>query len=266
MNNKNKTITLTMLAIAALVWALPILAAQAQEPQTSVVGLQPYVDAENAFRLNVPAGWITSNEKTDENAQDKQILEILDSASGQVVGLCPQSSAEHKIGEGLQCTYTASSKDFTVGIDKYYFDLPQAIQFADVIEDGRNVTTDDLLAYELTQLRGRFGYMDVQVVSEVNNVTNLVDAETGEIIANNVPTKTVEVSYIDSNFGPPARVDQMMFAVWNNPEGNSDPETGVKAFLVNTAYDNADVQNTPVGTTLQRPDIKEIFSTFELVE
>lgn len=89
-----------------------------------------------------------------------------------------------------------------------------------------------MLAFELEQARGApigdpFANTNIRVISETDRTTNLVDAETDEVIANDVQVKEVQYTYRSyvaeaNNLPVPDEIRTRLFAVYNNPEGNED--------------------------------------------
>ena len=110
--------------------------------------------------------------------------------------------------------------------------------------------------------------VNIQVVSETDRTTNLIDAESGEVIASDVQVKEVQYTYRDyvaeaNNLPEPDHIETIMLVVYNNP-GGIDEIDDVRAFKLEVGKQDANVVTTPPGTMLQRPEVRQVFNTFEL--
>ena len=153
---------------------------------------------------------------------------------------------------------------------------PAAVAYRAVIDASGTITTDDLLAFELEQARGApigdpFANTNIQVISETDRTTNLVDAETDEVIANDVQVKEVQYTYQSyvseaNNLPVPDEIRTRLFAVYNNPEGNEDTND-VRAYMISVGIpsEGETVQDSPPGETLRRPPVRTVFDSFELI-
>jgi hypothetical protein len=230
-----------------------------------------YTDTVNGFRVQVPDGWIAENLRetsvVELNEEERRnVLEAVGAGGEQVARLCPQSTAKPIIGGGgFECPITADP--IIIGVKKYDFDLDNMQPFADIIEGGGDIATHDLLAFELRNGPTRMlagTTLDENVVSAVDRTTNLVDADTGEVIANNVQVKIVEYTY-SSQFtranNLPDNISLVMFVVYNDPESDE-----VEGYQVSVGLEGANVVNTPPGSIMtQIPTVKQIFDSFVLV-
>jgi hypothetical protein len=229
-----------------------------------------YTDIVNGFRIQVPEGWMAENLRetsvVDLNEEERRnALEVVGAGGEQVARLCPQSTAEPIIGGEFQCPITADP--LIIGVKKYDFDLDNMQPFGDIIGSGGDIATHDLLAFELRNGPTRMlagTTLDENVVSAVDRTTNLVDADTGEVIANNVQVKIVEYTY-SSQFtranNLPDNISLVMFVVYNDPESDE-----VEGYQVSVGLEGANVVNTPPGSIMtQIPTVKQIFDSFVLV-
>ena len=153
---------------------------------------------------------------------------------------------------------------------------PAAVAYRAVIDASGTITTDDLLAFELEQARGApigdpFANTNIQVISETDRTTNLVDAETDEVIDNDVHVKEVQYTYRSyvseaNNLPVPDEIRTRLFAVYNNPEGNEDTND-VRAYMISVGIpsEGETVQDSPPGETLRRPPVRTVFDSFELI-
>jgi hypothetical protein len=190
-----------------------------------------------------------------------------------------QQEAQPIIGGGSDCVQSATvaSGTYTMGVGQYDFDLDAAVAYRAVIDVGGTITTDDLLAFELEQARGApigdpFANTNIQVISETDRTTNLVDAETDEVIANDVQVKEVQYTYRSyvseaNNLPVPDEIRTRLFAVYNNPEGNEDTND-VRAYMISVGIpsEGETVQDSPPGETLRRPPVRTVFDSFELIQ
>ena len=75
-------------------------------------------------------------------------------------------------------------------------------------------------------------------------------------------------SYVSeaNNLPVPDEIRTRLFAVYNNPEGNEDVND-VRAFViaVGVPSEGETVQDSPPGEALQRPPVRQVFDSFELV-
>ena len=236
------------------------------QAQLQDVQQQQYTDAENGFRVQVPAGWISVNllESSGADLDEDARLDVLNAlryATEGIADFCPQNTAETVIGGGYDCPIMPSP--MTIQVRKYNFETDRAIALANVIESGGNITTRDLWAFERGDEQTRRA--DVTVTSEIDGTTNLTDADTGEILATNIPTKIVE--YTSKALGaqpswPPDRTDLRMFVVYNDPEDEAE----VTAFeIIVATIDRENKVLTPPGTLMQRPEVRQIFDSFEVL-
>ena len=234
-----------------------------------------YTDEENGFRFQIPAGW-TAEESTIELSDDA--LNLIGDIRHARVTICPEESAQPIIRCGSDCVQssTVASGTYTIGVGQYDFNLDAAAAFREVIDQGGTITTDDLLAFELEDARGAeigspLANVNIQVINEMDRTTNLVDADTGEVIANDVQVKEVQYTYRGyvaeaNNLPVPDEIRTRLFAVYNNPEGNEDAND-VRAFVIAVGIpsEGETVQDSPPGETLQRPPVRQVFDSFELV-
>jgi hypothetical protein len=68
-----------------------------------------------------------------------------------------------------------------------------------------------------------------------------------------------------NNLPEPDLIETIQLVVYNNPEGNENIDD-VRAFKLEVGAQDANVQTTPPGTMLQRPEVRQIFDSFQLVE
>jgi hypothetical protein len=250
-------------------------------PPTTPTAPTQYTDEEHGFRVQLPANWIVDDAADYGEGSDEELstvsLELLGVGGAPAGTLCPQEAGELQIGGETDCFIPEGSDLISVGVKQYMFDLEHMQQFASIIESGRNITTDDLLIFELERavapaslVGTQFANTDVQVISETDRTTNLVDAESGEIIASDVSVKEVQYTYRDyvaeaNNLPDPDHIETILLVVHNNPEGNEETDD-VRAFKLEVGKQDANVVTTPPGTMLQRPEVRQILDSFELVE
>jgi hypothetical protein len=160
-----------------------------------------------------------------------------------------------------------------------FIDLNAADEFRNVIAQGRNITTDDLLIFELRKASGpenligtAFENTNVQAINETDRTTNLVDADSGEVISDDVQVKEVQYTYRSyvaeaNNLPDPDEIRTRMFVVYNNPDGNEDTDD-VRAYIISVGIqtEGETVQDSPPGETLQRQPVRTVFDSFQLVE
>jgi hypothetical protein len=248
-----------------------------QEAQPLTPASEPYIDEENGFRFRLPNGWTT--EEVPQEFSSDTVLNIIGEIVRPRVTICPESSAQPIIGSESDCVQSATvaSGTYTMGVGQYDFDLDAAVAYRAVIDAGGTITTDDLLAFELEQARGApigdpFANTNIQVISETDRTTNLIDAETDEVIANDVQVKEVQYTYRSyvseaNNLPVPDEIRTRLFAVYNNPEGNEDTND-VRAYMISVGIpsEGETVQDSPPGETLLRPPVRTVFDSFELIQ
>jgi hypothetical protein len=127
---------------------------------------------------------------------------------------------------------------------------------------GKNITTDDLLAF-IFQIEGKGGYQsDFRIVNDTDITTNLIDADTNnKTLSNNVPAKIAEYTYRYSSISnEPDGITLLLLVVLN------DPETGqATGYSVGFGVKGSNVETTPPGTLITMPPILQVFDSFELV-
>jgi hypothetical protein len=248
-----------------------------EEAQPLTPASEPYIDEENGFRFRLPNGWTT--EEVPQEFSSDTVLNIIGEIVRPRVIICLESSAQPIIGGGSDCVQSATvaSGTYTMGVGQYDFDLDAAVAYRAVIDAGGTITTDDLLAFELEQARGApigdpFANTNIQVISETDRTTNLIDAETDEVIANDVQVKEVQYTYRSyvseaNNLPVPDEIRTRLFAVYNNPEGNEDTND-VRAYMISVGIpsEGETVQDSPPGETLLRPPVRTVFDSFELIQ
>jgi hypothetical protein len=283
----SSSILLTLLLLLSLVTAIPMMAvsAQVQQQPLTPASNEPFTDENHGYRIQLPANWVFDDKADFGETGNEELttgsLELLGVGLAPVGTFCPQEATQLQIGGERDCFLPndtpASSDLITVGIGQYRFDLQHMSEFANLIEQGRDITTADLLVWELQRARAPASLIgsalenvDVQVISESDRTTNLIDADTGEVIASDVPVKEVQYTYRSyaaeaNNLPEPDQIETILLAVYNNPDGNQEPDD-VKAFKLEVGAQNANVQTTPPGTMTQRPEVRQIFDSFELIE
>jgi len=281
---KAKTIAQTTSKTASILLMISLTVTTASYATTTVeptTAGEYYIDEENGFRFQLPTGWVVQEKPSDEEPSD-DVLNLLGEIQHPRVTICPEQSAQPVIGGGFECVQdqTVGSGRYTIGVAQYDFDLLAADEYRDVIAQGRDITTSDLLISELQKARGPENLLgtqlenpDVQAISETDRTTNLVDASDGEVItADAAQVKEVQYTYRSyvaeaNNLPIPDEIRTRMFVVYNNPEGNQDTDD-VKAYMVwvGIPSEGETVQDSPPGEALQRPPIRQVFDSFELVE
>jgi hypothetical protein len=102
-----------------------------EESRTTTTTSQQYIDAENGFRIQVPAGWISVNlleSGVDTDLDEDERLDVLNAlrfADEGIADFCPQNTAETVIGGGYDCPIMPSP--MTIQVRKYNFETDSAI-------------------------------------------------------------------------------------------------------------------------------------------
>jgi hypothetical protein len=255
-----KTSLLSVIFVFAFLIQAPYLQAQAQAPNY-------YTDADSGFRVLAPVGWIGVNliessvfdDLTEEEQRD--VLNAGGYGWQTIADFCPENTAILVVGGGSECPIVPSP--IVVSVTKYHFDVDATVEFADIIERGGDITTRDLWAFEMRQERTRSS--DLTVTNETDRTTNLIDSETDEVTANNIPVKIVEFTSKAAGAQPdwpPNRTDLRMFVVYNDPDNDE-----VTAFhvIVGTIDQENEIASPP-GTLANIPEVKQILDTFEVLQ
>jgi hypothetical protein len=284
--NRTRIIVLMMMALISTMMIIPITTtATAQTTTTTMTPLtpavEPYINEEHRYQVLLPTNWIV-DERTEFEGYNEELrerlLENLGIGGAPVGTFCPQEAGELQTGGEMDCHIPQGSDLISVGVLQYRFDLEHMQQFANLIEEaGRDITTNDLLIFELEEAKAPGApvgspilHTNIQVISETDRTTSLVDAESGEVIANDVQVKEVQYTYRSifaelNNLPEPDLIGTTMLVVYNNPEGNQNIDD-VRAFKLVVGAQDANVQTTPPGTMLQRPEVRTVFDSFELLE
>jgi hypothetical protein len=102
---------------------------------------------------------------------------LLNIGGAPVGTFCPQEAGELQIGGETDCFISTESDLISIGVKQYRFDLEHMQRFANIIESGRNITTSDLLIFELERPAGieigspSLSDQDVTVVNETDSTT-----------------------------------------------------------------------------------------------
>jgi hypothetical protein len=286
---KQTKTTLTTMLAAIIVILLPITTTTTTIPataQTTTTPLtptvEPYIDEDHGFQVLIPTNWIVDDAADYGEGGDEEpstiSLETLGIGGAPAGTFCPQEAGQLQIGGEMDCLIPHGSDLISVGVMHYRFDLEHMQQFANLIEEaGRDITTNDLLIFELEEAKAPGALIgspientNIQVISETDRTINLVDGESGEVIANDVQVKEVQYTYRSyfaelNNLPEPDLIETIMLVVYNNPEGNQNIDD-VRAFKLVVGAQDANVQTTPPGTMLQRPEVRTVFDSFELLE
>lgn len=227
----------------------------------TVTATQQYTDTKNGIRVQVPAGWIGVNlveSSVFGDLSEEETLDVLNAGRmpyQTIAHFYPENTAILVVGGGSECPIAPNP--IKIGVAKYNFETDAMIQFADIIESGRDITTNDLWAYEMQQQR--IGSSELTVTNQTDRTTNLIDSETGGVIANNVPVKIVESTSKAAGAQPNwpyDRTDLKMFVVYDDPESDDVAAYNV---IVGTVDQENKVATTP-GTLIQQPAVQQVFN------
>ena len=275
---------LTMIIAAATIsTVMPLSTATAQQQTTEEP--EYYTNEEAGFRFQLPAGWVAEEKPSDEPSDD--VLRALGQMQRPIVTICPELSAQPMIdGDdgGYDCVedQALGSGRYTIGVSQYDFDLlggGDDVLFRELVNMGGAFTTDTLWDFELQQVRGApvgdpFANTNIRGISETDRTTDIVDADSGEVIAADVvQVKEAQYTYRSyvaeaNNLPVPDEIRTRMIVVYNNPEGVEDPED-IRAYMVWVGIRSSEgetVQDSPPGEALQREPVRTVFDSFELLE
>jgi hypothetical protein len=245
-------------------------------------------DFDTGFRILVPQYWIldswTSFDKlvTDETFGDLEARAqgLYDAKGTQLARegkyekavMCIQNQSEPGIGGSVNCPIEKITG--SVIISKYE-DLETVPLFQPVIQAGRNITADDLIAYhlQLKQQRGSSFGSSYQIRNTTDVAVNLTDAAaaTNQAIST-LPARFLEYTYYINRYqeqqGIPASITAMLFVVYN------DPQTGeVTGYDVEFRTQEFNAANLPAPGMIAQaehnnlaPELEKIFGSFEIVK
>ncbi len=242
-------------------------------------------DLDTGFRILVPQGWVLDSwtffDKlvTDETNGDLEArAQMLHGAKAGRLGseggfekavMCIQNQSEPEIGGSVSCSIEKTTG--IIMISKYE-DLETVPLFKPIIDAGRNITADDLIAYHLKlaeQSGSTFGF-SYQIRNMTNVAVNLTDAATNHTIGT-LPAKFLEYTYHTSRYDEPQRIPAgitaMLFVVYNDPQTHE-----VTGYDVQFRTDKFNAANLPVAGMIMQPEhnylapeLKKIFGSFEVV-
>jgi hypothetical protein len=155
-----------------------------------------------------------------------------------------------------------------------YEDLETVPLFQPIIQAGRNITADDLIAYhlQLKQQRGSSFGFSYQIRNMTDVAVNLTDAAATSQTISTLPAKFLEYTYYINRYqeqqGIPASITAMLFVVYN------DPQTGeVTGYDVEFRTQEFNAANLPAPGMIAQvqhnnlaPELEKIFGSFEVVK
>jgi hypothetical protein len=225
--------------------------------QNNTTAVTYYTNTTNGFRIQIPEGWVAEKASSAQPGLDEERRRNVINANGGLdtaARLCPETCS----------LLTILDPTIMIDVSKYYFDLESTQQFADIIQAGGNITTEDLMNY--TMERAVTVGRDVRIVSEMDLTTNLIDPATNRTISNNVPVKIVEYTYtIGSQLLGDLRnvVKLVMLVVHNDPSNNE-----ARAYKLDVWMDEegtTDIETAPPGTMITIPEVKQVLGSFEVL-
>jgi hypothetical protein len=152
-----------------------------EDDSVTAAGGEPTTTFQNlteGFRIQVPSGWVAD----DQNIVD-YIRESFIATNGyDVLGLiCSQENALPKIGGLYDCTSSVEG----VGIYAYP-NLHTRPEFAPIINQNQNITMNDIIAFDVEELRNRLtnsGYDSrISIEGQTETTVNFVNATTNQIV------------------------------------------------------------------------------------
>jgi hypothetical protein len=177
------SIALMLAAILLISIGTSAMATRVSLPPSTI--FQSNVDG---FRVGVPNAWIIEDiDNTAPNAlQAERIL-----GGGLLARLCPEHLATPEISAKYSC---AQAMDYVLIFR--YADLKSRPEFADIIQQNRNITTSDFVAFYLLFLERLFGFTNFRLLEDFDTAVNVTDPQTNQTITT-AHAKYIDVAHID---------------------------------------------------------------------
>jgi hypothetical protein len=224
-------------SVSTLLLSLSLVEGAYATPTTAATTFQSATDG---IRLQVPDEWIVEDvDNIDPNI--RQVEQIL--GFGILANLCPRNLATPQIGGTFVCPD---------GADKVvifrFADLKSRPEFAEVVLQGNNITSSDLLAFYFQFLERDFLFTNLRLLENIDTTVNVTDHQTNQTIGT-VPAKYIELTYLDGS-GIPIERDFALLVLAD------DGNTGYVLIPVVSLL--SDPEELPLAQ-------QQIFDSFELV-
>jgi hypothetical protein len=135
-----------------LLLLLPITTLPSAVAQPLTPAIEPYINEDYGYQALLPSNWVFDDAEDYGDANDEGLgdisLELLGIGGAPAGTFCPQETGELQISGEMDCFIPQGSDLISVGVMQYRFDLEHMLQFANLIESGRDITTSDLLIWE----------------------------------------------------------------------------------------------------------------------
>jgi hypothetical protein len=177
------SIALMLAAILLISIGTSAMATRVSLPPSKI--FQSYVDG---FRVGVPSGWIIEDiDNTAPNARQAE----RNLGGGLLSRLCPEDLATPQIGGKYSC---AQAMDYVLIFR--FADLKSRPESADIIQQNRNITTSDFVAFYLLFLETLFGFTNFRLLEDIDTAVNVTDPQTNQTITT-ARAKYIDVTYVD---------------------------------------------------------------------
>jgi hypothetical protein len=221
----------------------------APEPTTTFQNLT------EGFRIQVPNGWVAD----DQNMADYRREAIIARNGFDFLGaICPQEDALPKIGGLHDCISSPADSIIIIA----YPNLHTRAEFAPVINQGKNITIDDIIAYDIEQRKKMLPNPDeassMSIEGQTDRTVNVVDPNTNQIVQT-VPAR--EVIYgLPATFGDSVVATHSLIVLADNgntgysvrsyPVENIGLDAGMPAFA-RQAFDSFELLSNSSGIQQQ---------------
>jgi hypothetical protein len=175
----------------------------------SVAFFQSNVDG---IRVGIPTGWVVE----DRNNTDPGILQAEHSyGAGVLIELCPINQATPQIGSTYLCPEAEEGSD-SVSVWRFA-DLKSRPEFAGVVQQNKNITTTDLVAFYFLFLEQKANFTDFRLLQNIDTTVAVIDPQTNQTITL-TPAKYIQTTYQDL-LGTPNNEDFALLVL--SDDGNS---------------------------------------------
>ncbi|MDQ3872772.1 MAG: hypothetical protein M3258_04080 [Thermoproteota archaeon] len=229
--------------IALLLAAILIISTVASATATRVLVPSPstiFQSDVDGFRVGVPSGWIVEDiDNTDPVARHAERT----LGGGLLARLCPKDIATSQVDGTRSCPQGMDS----VLIFRYA-NLKSRPEFADIIQQNRNITTSDLVAFYLKFLELQLNFSDFTLLEDADVEVNVTDPHTNQSTTT-APAKYIEITYLDG-LGHRLDKDFALLVISNDD---------------NTGYALIPSFSLPLRPENLPPQYQEIFDSFQLL-
>lgn len=157
--------------------------------EAATVPLTTYQSSADGFRMGVPSGWVVDDQ--DNTSPSARAMERT-AGIAILATLCPHGDALPAIGGNYTCT--TSTEQITSVVVLRIDELKARPEFANLVQQNRNITTSDLFALVIQFTEETLGAQNFRVVNDTDTTVDIIDSRTNQT-AGTAPAKYVEFTY-----------------------------------------------------------------------